>query len=125
MIKQRPININPLSIRLPVPAWVSIMHRLSGLLVFALIPVLLWCLQESLASEQQFNELVQAMDAFWLKALLFFFCAGFIFHICAGIRHLLMDVHIGESLCAARMSAKGVLIVSGVLILSSLLWFWG
>jgi succinate dehydrogenase / fumarate reductase cytochrome b subunit len=120
--KKRPMNLNPLSMRLPLPALVSITHRLSGILVFLLIPCLLWGLQRSLASPEGLN---QVRDSFFSptgKFVVWIGLAGILFHLCAGVRHLLMDVHIGDSLRAGRWGARVVTLVSLLLILGAGYW---
>lgn len=119
---KRPININPLSIRLPLSALVSIAHRLSGILVFLLIPAMLWSLNLSLASPEGFN---QAIDSFYSpvsKFVVWIFLGGILFHFCAGIRHLLMDVHIGGSLKGGRRGAWLVIVISFLLTLGVGCW---
>ena len=125
MITKRPINLNPLSIRLPLSAWVSITHRLSGLLIFILMPLLLWALDMSLGTEAGYLDLVDAMSQPWLRGLLFVFVGGLLFHLIAGVRHLLMDMQVGESLKVSRMSAGAVVIIAAIFILYALYLIWG
>lgn len=104
-MNRRPTNLNLFSIYFPVTAWVSIAHRLSGIVVFLMIPGLLWILQESLASKAHFQNLGTffchpiALVGLWL------FLAALLYHWIAGLRHLLMDMHIGESKIGGRTSA--------------------
>lgn len=122
--QRRPININPLSIRLPIMAIVSILHRISGVLVFLLIPMLLWALELSLVSPEG---LAQIKD-FWRlplwKGFLWFFFMALVFHLFAGIRHLLMDIHIGDSHVAGRWGARMVMVATLVVMLVSALCMW-
>jgi succinate dehydrogenase / fumarate reductase cytochrome b subunit len=105
-------------------AFVSIMHRISGVLVFLLIPLLLVSLSASLASPEG---LVQVKE-FWQmpipKFLVWVLFSGLVFHLFAGIRHLLMDMHIGDSLCAGRWGARFVVLISLVVIVAAY-WYWG
>ncbi|MES2211902.1 MAG: succinate dehydrogenase, cytochrome b556 subunit [Pseudomonadota bacterium] len=100
-----PININPLSIRLPITALVSITHRLSGLLVFVLLPGVLWAFYHSLKSPESYAALRESLSTPWMAFLIWLMWSAFWFHLLAGVRHLLMDVHVGMSLIAARRSA--------------------
>lgn len=125
MIARRPININPLSIRLPLPAWVSIAHRMSGLFVFLLIPFLLWVLDQSLSTESSYIALFEFVGQPWIKITLFVLLASLLFHLLAGIRHILMDMKIGESLKAGRMSAALVIVVAILSIAYAAYWLWG
>jgi len=102
----RPININPLTIRLPVMALVSIAHRVSGVLVFLLIPILLWTLERSLASPEGLAQVKETLETPWWKITWWALIASFIFHFFAGARHLLMDSHIGDSLFWGAMGSK-------------------
>lgn len=94
---RRPVHLNLLVIRFPITAWVSVLHRISGLVVFLLIPFFLWMLQESLASEKRLSALKVFLNGTWLKVILSVLLASILYHTIAGIRHLLMDVHLGES----------------------------
>lgn len=117
MQTKRPRNINPLSISLPIGALVSITHRLSGILVFLLIPFFLWALQLSLISPEGFNIIRDYLQSPFYKVLAMLAAAGLIFHLLAGIRHLLMDLHIGESKTAGRLSARIVILLSLLLVI--------
>ena len=118
-MKQRPTNLNFLTIHFPITAWVSILHRLSGFYVFLCIPILLWVLQESLASEERLSALKNTFSGPLFTSILWLLAAAFIYHLVAGIRHLLMDVHIGESKAGGRRGAWLVLIISFLLLISA------
>lgn len=125
MKDQRPININPLRYRYPVTAIVSILHRVSGVITFLLIPLLLWMLGKSLASDMQFQDL---QSVFNNNSTLRFFTwvvlSGLLYHLVAGIRHLIMDLGFGESLTAARASGYLVIIIGIILIILAGIWLW-
>ena len=117
MAKARPKNLNLISIRLPLPALVSILHRASGLVLFLLLPLLLWTLQQSLQSAAGFDQ-VRALAAHPLMKLILFGLAwAFIHHFLAGLRHLAMDMRLGVELAQARLTAKLVLAASLLLTL--------
>ncbi len=120
----RPINLDFTTLRLPLPAITSILHRISGVFIFAGIAVLLWLLAESLASEQGFINVQQWLDTFWVKLLVWSVLAGLLYHLIAGIRHLLMDMDIGETLEGGRMGAKLVVIFSVLAIVLAGVWLW-
>jgi succinate dehydrogenase / fumarate reductase cytochrome b subunit len=105
-VKRRPVYLNLPRIRLPAPAIASILHRISGALLFLVgIPLLLWSVQRSLVSPEayaSFRELV-AHPLAKLTALLLVW--AYLHHLFAGFRHLLMDVDIGLDLGPARQSA--------------------
>lgn len=124
MNNQRPKNLNLFTIQFPIPAIVSILHRISGLILFLLIPFLLWVLQRSLTSEQGFDDIHQAMTSLCAKTIVWLALSAFIYHFIAGIRHLLMDIHIGESLRSGRIGSILTLIISGLLIIITGIWLW-
>jgi len=109
MQKKRPRNLNLISIRLPLPALVSILHRVSGVILFLIIPALLIVLQTSLASPDGFNSVVAAMDHPIVKLLLLGLCWAFLHHMFAGVRHLMSDMSFGLELRQARLINKVVL----------------
>ena len=107
-------------IRLPLPGWVSILHRISGaLLVFPLVAWLLFMLDASLASEAGFEKTRSYLQLPLVKLGMLLFIWAYAHHFCAGIRFLLLDINRGIELKHARMSSVVVLIVS----LSLTAWF--
>ncbi len=120
----RPKYLNLVQIRMPVTALVSILHRVSGALLFFALPLLLWWWQLSLTSADTFTAL-QAMTTHWLAKLVLLGLAwGYLHHVGAGIRHLLTDLDLGTELAAARLSSKLVIGVSIVLtlVIGASLW---
>ena len=112
MSRPRPKHLDLTKIRLPVPALVSILHRASGAALFLCMPLLLWLWQESIASQQRFDQLKAVASQWAVKLVLIGLLWAYLHHLCAGIRHLALDLHIGEELAAARASSWTVLIVS-------------
>ena len=94
-------------IRLPVPGWVSILHRISGaLLVFPFFAWLLYLLDASLASEQGFEKIrTEYLPLLPVKLGLLVFIWAYCHHFCAGIRYLLLDLDIGIELKTARVTS--------------------
>lgn len=109
MAKPRPKHLNLLQIRLPVPGVVSILHRISGAILFLLLPVLLWLLQFSLQSAQSFAQFQSLLSNPLAKLLLLALFWGYVHHLLAGLRHLFLDLHVGAQLETARASAMAVL----------------
>jgi succinate dehydrogenase / fumarate reductase cytochrome b subunit len=121
----RPVYLDLLRIRQPVPAVLSILHRLSGAILFlAGIPLLLWGIQESLASPEAYASLRATLDHPAVKLVLLGLVWAYVHHLCAGVRYLLLDLHIGTELKPARQSAFAVLVVSLALtaIIGARLW---
>lgn len=102
MIKKRPVNLDLTSLHYPPMAIVSILHRISGVVLFLLSPLMLYYLQLSLDSANSFNALKANNIS---KLFLFVFVCAFLFHLLAGIRHLVMDFGYGESLRSGRVTA--------------------
>jgi len=102
-----------LEIRLPLPGWVSILHRISGaLLVFPFAAWLLYLLDASLASQAGFDHIRHYLDLPIAKLGLLVFIWAYCHHLCAGIRFLLLDINRGIELQSARRGALIVLVVS-------------
>ena len=101
-----------LTYRLPLPGVVSIMHRISGAALFLMLPLLLWLFDLSLMSEISFERLRGVSANVFFKLLLVLLIWGFMHHLVAGIRYLLLDLHLGIDLKSARASAIAVYAVS-------------
>ncbi len=102
-----------LEIRLPLPGWVSILHRISGaLLVFPFVAWLLYMLDASLASEAGFARVQGYLSLPLVKLGALVFIWAYCHHFCAGIRFLLLDLNKGITLAQARRSSAIVLAVS-------------
>ena len=124
MNKNRPVNLDISTIKLPAAALVSILHRVSGIVLFAVVALLLWMLDNSLASKQGFADVAAVFTSVPAKLILWASLAALIYHLLAGVRHLLMDLGIGESLEGGRRGATLVLILSVILILLTGVWLW-
>jgi succinate dehydrogenase / fumarate reductase cytochrome b subunit len=121
---KRPVNLDLRTIKQPVPAIASITHRITGILIFLGLPILLWMLDRSLASPESFDSLKNILAMPLVSLIIWGLLAVLIFHLVAGVRHLLMDMGIGESLESGRLGAKAVFAVSVVLILLAGGWIW-
>jgi succinate dehydrogenase / fumarate reductase cytochrome b subunit len=107
--RKRPKNLNLFTIRLPVNAIISILHRMSGMALFVMLPALLWALSQSVDSEASYLALVATFQHWLLKLVLIALSCAFFHHFYAGIRHLAMDVHWMTTLQKARLSSRLVL----------------
>jgi len=104
--KQRPVNLDLQTIRFPVTAIASILHRVSGVITFVAVGILLWLLGISLSSEEGFMQAAAIMNSGFVKFIFWGILTALAYHICGGIRHLLMDFGmIEESLAAGTRSA--------------------
>jgi succinate dehydrogenase / fumarate reductase cytochrome b subunit len=122
--RNRPKNLNLLTIRLPIPALVSIMHRVSGAFLFMLLPILLWVLYQSLASAESYQLAQAVLHHPIAKLICLAVTWAYLHHACAGIRHLALDAHYGLRLNYARATSRAVLIISGLLTLRMGIWLW-
>jgi len=123
--KARPIYLNLVAIRQPMPAIVSILHRISGALLFvAGIPLLLWFVQRSLASPEAFDAAVAPLASPVGKLVLLALAWSYLHHLLAGLRHLALDLHVGVALAPARSSAAIVLVLSVLLTLIVAVRLW-
>lgn len=112
MNKKRPKHLALHQIKLPLPGIVSILHRISGLLLFFALPVLLLMLQFSLRSVETYTRLLEVLTHPLSKMLLLVLLWAFLHHFCAGLRYLAIDLGYGVKLAPARASSKAVLAVS-------------
>ncbi len=116
MQRKRPKHLNLIEIKQPLPAVVSILHRVSGvLLFFPGIPIVLCSLQAAMDSPQSYIEFQSFLANPLIKGSLVLALWFFLHHFCAGIRHLAMDLHYGVALEQSRMSGKLVLVM-GILL---------
>ena len=124
MLHKRPKHLALHLIRLPLPGLISILHRISGLALFAALPLLLLMLQYSLRSIETFTLLTDVLDHPLAKFALLGLLWAFLHHFCAGLRFLAIDLHYVSTLKQARDSSKVVLLVSLLLtvILGAKLW---
>lgn len=112
MKDKRPVNLKITSIHFPITAIISILHRLSGLALFVLLPITVAVFANMMRSQQNFDSWVILFKQPVWTGLLWLLLLPLLYHFIAGIRHLLMDVGCGESLCGGRFSAKLVLVVA-------------
>lgn len=123
MNHKRPKNLNLFTIHFPIPAIVSILHRLSGVFLFLLIPLTLWALAFSL-TQDGFDSLKDWFTTPGIKLLFWLIFIPFCFHLVAGIRHLLSDIHVGDSLKGGRMTAVLTFIITLFLVILAGIWLW-
>lgn len=124
-VNNRPVNLDFGTLQLPITAYVSITHRVTGVLLCAGLLFMLWMLALSLDSAAGFAQAQSILHSGLGKIATFFTLAPFIYHLVAGVRHLIMDFGMGESLEGGRLGAKIVVAVSIVLILVMGGWLWG
>jgi len=121
---RRPKYLNLLRIRLPLPGVISIMHRVSGAVLFIALPLLLYWFQQSLTSLVTFDVLKAVFSHWLVKIIVLGLLWGYFHHLCAGLRHLALDLHFGTGLTAARQSSVIALIAGMVLTLIAAVLLW-
>jgi len=112
MNNNRPKHLALQHIKFPLPAIVSGLHRISGLLLFLSLPFLLWTLQYSLRSIETYTLLAWMLQHPLSKLFLLGVFWAFSHHFCAGIRCIAIDLDWGVKLAQARASSKWVMIIS-------------
>ena len=110
--KKRPLWYNLSPLKLPLPGLVSIFHRASGALLFLGLIWFLFLLDMSLASEAGFARFQATIAHPVVKISMLVFLWAYLHHLCAGVRHLFLDIDMGVDLASARMSSVAVFIVS-------------
>ena len=123
--KNRPVNLDIATFRLPITAYVSILHRVSGVANVFISLALIWLLSQSLASEDSYEYVIELTNLTFVKVLLFLTLANLIYHSCAGIRHLIMDMGVGEdSFKSGKISAFVMIAVAMILLTLSFFWLF-
>ncbi len=119
---KRPVFLNLFLIRLPVGGVVSILHRVSGVVLALSLPLAMWSWGRLLAGPEAFAPLRGFWSAGWGRALLWLLAVALAFHFLAGLRHLLLDLDLGVERGAARRGAWAVLLLTPLLLAG--LWLW-
>ncbi len=124
LAKRRPKYLNLFEIKLPLPGWVSILHRISGAGLFLMLPLLIWLFGLSLESAETHAAFLAVTGNVFVKLILLGLLWAYLHHFCMGIRILLIDVHVGVEKAPARVSSVAVLVVSLALtaLLGAKLW---
>lgn len=124
MTQNRPVNINLFKIKLPLSAFLSITHRISGILIFFLVlPFSVVAYSELTKSQGSFDNFMNIYDTYLgIKLGCIFLTLIFHYHIFTGFRHILMDFHIiSENLSS---SYKSAVVTLALFVLNALLTIW-
>ncbi|MBK5966948.1 succinate dehydrogenase, cytochrome b556 subunit [Thiocystis minor] len=111
----RPVFLELWRIHLPIPGFVSILHRLSGILMVLAIPVAAILFEQALSGPDGFAATAAVLDAWPVRLVLLLLLWSLLHHLLAGLRHLLMDLDIGLDRPVARRNSWIVLIAALVL----------
>ncbi|MBK6277625.1 MAG: succinate dehydrogenase, cytochrome b556 subunit [Gammaproteobacteria bacterium] len=124
MKPNRPVNLDLGTIALPLPAKASILHRVSGVALVVAVAVLLYLFDLSLSGEAGFARAAELLATTPAKLVIWAVLAALIYHCVAGVKHLLMDLGIGESLQGGITAARITFAVAAVLIVLAGVWVW-
>jgi len=114
---KRPVYLNLFRIHLPLAGWVSVLHRISGALLFVAIPLAVWGLSVSLSGENGFRRMTGCFSQPLPRLILLLLVWALAHHGFAGLRHLALDVHWGLGLRCARQTSIAVLLATGLVTL--------
>ena len=123
MDKKRPVNLDIGTIKLPITSYVSILHRVSGVIMFFAVGIFLWMLESSLASEQSFADLGQLLSNPICQFIIWGSLAALAYHAIAGIRHLIMDFGFGEDDFASGRNSAWAAVVLAVGAIALITWW--
>lgn len=121
---ERPVNLDLSTFRFPITAIASILHRISGVILFFGSFILLALLGLSLESEAGFSDTLNLLDNGLVKFVLWGVLAALAYHFVAGLKHLLMDMGYGETLESGPLFAKVSMAIAVILILAAGVWVW-
>ncbi|VFP83398.1 succinate dehydrogenase, cytochrome b556 subunit [Candidatus Erwinia haradaeae] len=125
MKKKRPVNLDLSTIRFPLTAIASILHRISGIIIFLSIGALLWLLDLSLSSPKGFLQASLMMDNCIFKFFIWSMFSILSYHISSGIRHMMMDFDIlGVTLQTGKFSAQISFLIASLLAILSGVLIW-
>ncbi|MEH6448019.1 MAG: succinate dehydrogenase, cytochrome b556 subunit [Oleispira sp.] len=124
MNSNRPKNLDLTTIELPLPGWTSILHRISGFALFFAVAFMLVALNASLESAESFAELKATFDNGLVKLITWLILSALGYHLVAGIKHLVMDAGIGESLEGGKVGAIITLVGGATVIALAGVWVW-
>ncbi len=124
MKKQRPVHLDLQTIRFPATAIASILHRVSGVIMLFAVGILIWLLNESLASPESFAVTQSLFDNLLVKFVIWGILTALGYHLIVGVRHLIMDSGRWEELASGIASAKAAFALSIVFSIIVGIWVW-
>ena len=120
----RPVNLDLRTIKLPITGVTSFLHRVSGIILFLGLGIMLYALSKSLGSEEGYAEVKACWTSPLAKFVAWLLLSALLYHLVAGVRHLIMDMGIGETLEGGRLGSKIVIVISVVMIVLAGVWIW-
>ncbi|MCG7530765.1 succinate dehydrogenase cytochrome b556 subunit [Psychrobium sp. MM17-31] len=122
--KQRPVNLDLQTVSFPLTAIASILHRISGVIMFFAVGILMWLLSESLSSPMGFANVQDILDSFAAKFIIWGTLTALAYHLVVGVRHIIMDMGYGEEFDSATKSAQLSMVISVILSVLAGVWLW-
>jgi succinate dehydrogenase / fumarate reductase cytochrome b subunit len=122
--KKRPVYLNLFKIRLPVGGVLSILHRATGAFLVLLLPFAIYLLDRSLQDPMAFAEISECLMSLTGRIVLLIIVWVFAQHFMSGLRHLLLDIGVGDSKAAARLNAWLAFAASGVIVILTGVCLW-
>ena len=124
MNQKRPVNLDLTTLHFPIMAITSILHRISGIGIFFLLPYMMYFLHQSLSSPETFLDLQYQLQHPFNKLLIWVFSSALAYHLMAGIRHIIGDFGYGETVNVAKKSAYVLLALTVVATIALGVWIW-
>jgi len=120
----RPVNLDIGTIKLPITAYASISHRVTGVAMVVASFLMLWALDLSLSGPEGFAALGDVLRSGLGRLIAWGICVALIYHTLAGVKHLIMDFGVGESLEGGVLGARLVfgLTLIGAIIAGVFVW---
>lgn len=125
MNSQRPVNLDLRTIKLPITGVTSFLHRVSGIILFLGTQGFAQCIKhDAKAQEEDDAEVKACLTSPLAKFVAWGLLSALLYHLVAGVRHLIMDMGIGETLEGGKLGSKIVIAVSVVIIVLAGVWIW-
>ncbi len=122
---KRPVNLDLSTIHFPLPALTSIVHRITGVILFVGLIFAFWALDASLSSPEGFEAVRDTLaHNFLAKLIAWGLLSALGYHFVAGIKHLVMDADIGVTLEGGVKKAQITIVLSALLIVLAGVWVW-
>jgi len=122
--QNRPVNLDLATIKFPLPALTSITHRIAGVILFVGVAFLLYALSCSLETEQGFNQIKTAMTTGFGSFITWGLLSALGYHFVAGVKHLIMDMGIGETKEGGQTLAILTVLLGGATVVLAGVWVW-
>jgi succinate dehydrogenase / fumarate reductase cytochrome b subunit len=123
--KNRPVNLDISTISMPVTAVVSILHRITGIILFVGLAFLFYAFDLSLDSQEGFDQVVHTLQTnFLAKFIIWGVVSALMYHLVAGVKHLFMDLGYFEELESGRYAAIANMVIAAILIVLAGVWIW-